>query len=108
MRKVSVSKRRYKTKDLLIWMGIVGMHYIVFLLLTLFILLIRHYGFNDSFLPDNHEINGLFIYVISIGPLINAILHIVYDEVGSPWTRFAMWCNSSLIFIIIPISLLVL
>lgn len=73
------------------------------------LLAIRFYVLEEAaFWPDDIKMHLWVSYTLIIAPAINAVLHITYDEVGSPWTRFAMWIHTLIHMIFIPIMIFVI
>ena len=107
MKKVTQNKRRFGKKDILSWSFITLGHCLFFAAYILVLLTIRHYVKDEYFWPKTSGENLLISFTLLIGPVINGILHIVYDEIGSPWTRFAMFVNSLANISWIPIMIFI-
>ena len=107
MRRLTNSKRRFGVKDLLKWVGIISLHYAFFIIYTAIFLLIRHFVFDCELIPGEIATKVIVLYVICFAPIFNGILHITYDEIGSPWLRLIMWIHSATIAILIPLMIFV-
>ncbi|NQZ66121.1 MAG: hypothetical protein HRT99_02805 [Mycoplasmatales bacterium] len=107
MKKVLNNKRKFKFKDILHWLKIISVHYLYFILYLLLFMTIKYYVGNQTFFPDLTEKDIWMLYAAIFAPIFNAILHITYQIIGSPWTRMAMWINSFIYMVAIPIIIFI-
>ena len=107
MKRITNTRRRFNIKDFIKWISIIMGHYLVFAAYLGVMILIKWLIGGDSLWPRNTENQVWVFYTILLAPLLNGILHIIYDEVGSPWTRFGMWIHSFVHMILIPVFVFV-
>lgn len=102
MKQVRTNKRKYTVKDLFRFSAKIFINYLIFFLYAIIFMIIRHYTGDGTFFPklEGHKI--WILYSLLFAPGLNGVLHITYAEVGSPWTRFAMWMNSIINMFLIP------
>ena len=104
MRKALNNKRRFSFKDVLIWISICILHFISFSLYLVFFIIINIIINDKNLFHTLIKVGGI-IFIITLASSSNIILHILYRELGSPWTRILMWFNTFLYMILIPIIL---
>lgn len=107
MKKVTNSKRRFNRKDILSWTLIILGHYLAFAAYTGIFILAKYLTVGGNLWPNESGSAVWVSYTFALAPAFNAALHIVYDEIGSPWTRFTMWVHVFVQFILIPIMIFV-
>ena len=108
MKKILDNKRIFTYKDIFRFIAITAAHYIAFSIYALIFLIAHYYTKGGSFFPNLQKETTLIIFCIFIAPAVNALIHVVYAELGSPWTRLAMWIFSFVAMIAIPAGILLI
>jgi len=103
MKQVISKKRKFTYKDVLRWLGIFLLNYIV--IAAYVFLLVWAHDFQEG-IKFTFNITGQswgLIYPLTIGPVVSSVAQIFYSERGSIGMRAAMWFHLLTMLLMVPI-----
>lgn len=107
MKAVLLRKRKFTYKDFFRVLLIISMHFVLFYIYYM-ILFGINFAVSGQFMIVFHGAAWLILYPMSLGPLINSIIHIIYAEGGFLWFRASMWFHTFFILFLAPIVIFIM
>lgn len=106
MKKVTRKKRKFNYKDITRILLTSLIHYLIFAAYTAVVITINYLVNDNWFFSNMQGLDYTILYFLIAAPGVNAILHLTFEELGSPWMRLAMWLHSTLMIVLIPIAIM--